>query len=157
MKAFFQRLERVLLQFAWSIWIAVRWIATRTWRVTQRVAPVIVRATGRILLWLLQGLWQIIRGFYAVCDWLSEHILRGGEYLLRAWGRRIGQICFGNWRRTLATSVIAGLVAGHYYPNEVWPIMTPLLTIGVVLLGMRIMLIPFWPMRRQRQRSRQRR
>lgn len=64
---------------------------------------------------------------------------------MRKWLKRI---FFGTWRRAIATSVIASFVVAKYYPEQAWPILGPLLQIAIMLVGIRVMLIPFWPLRR---------
>jgi len=92
--------------------------------------------------------------------WFFEQIGLAVENIAIALWRWVRQVCFGSWQRLAVTLVIASLVASQHFPEQVWPILAPLLQIAILLLAIRIMLIPFWPMgngnrgRRRRRRSR---
>lgn len=88
--------------------------------------------------------------------WVARLVGRAIRHIGLGVGRWASRICFGTWRRSTASFVTAGLVSANYYPEQVWPILAPLVGIGVTLFGIRVMFIPFWPMGGTRRRRRRR-
>lgn len=83
--------------------------------------------------------------------WFGRALLRMVRSLLRATSRQVQRTCFGTWRRTLATAFVGGLVASRYYPQEVGPIFSSLLTIAVTLFGIRVMFAWAWPLTKKKK------
>jgi hypothetical protein len=109
-------------------------------RQVRQYGPGAARATGR--------------GLVATLRWSGNQLLRALRNLAREIVRWASRTAFGNWRRTVVTLVVISLLLMKCYPQQAGPIVGPLLQIGLVLVGIRIMLIPIWPMGRRERRRR---
>ncbi len=89
--------------------------------------------------------------------WVARLVGRAIRYIARGIGQWVSRTCFGTWRRTLATLFVLGLVLSNYFPKQVVPIFEPVVATGITIFGIRVMLIPFWPMGGGRRRRRRRR
>jgi hypothetical protein len=114
------------------------WIIQQIIRLTRRHGPTVARATGR--------------GLLATLEWSAIQLFRALRQIVREILRGLYRMSFGTWRRALVTLVVIGLVAAKYFPQQAGPIVGPLLQICIGIIGIRVMLIPFWPMGRQRRR-----
>lgn len=125
-----QRFLQILWAVLRTIWVGFLWLLDNT-------APIV----GQSLLWLL--------------DRAGEALWAGVGSLIRQFRR----IAFGNWRRTGVTLLVAGLVAGRFWPQQVMPILTPLMVLAFTLFAYRLMFHGVWPIRwpGQRRQNRQNR
>jgi len=122
-----QRFFQIMLTALRTIWVGTLWVL-------DHAAPII----GSSLLWLLD---------------------RSGEVLWAGVGRvarQFRRIAFGNWRRTRVTLLVAGLVAGRFWPQQVMPILTPLMVLAFTLFAYRLMFHGVWPIRWPGQRRQNR-
>jgi hypothetical protein len=122
-----QRFLQIVLAVLRTIGVSILWVL-------DQAAPII----GHSLLWLLDRTGEAL--------WASVG---------RLW-RQARRIAFGNWRRTSVTLLVAALAAGRYWPQQVMPILTPLMVLALTLFAYRLMFHGVWPIRWPGQRRQNR-
>ena len=101
----------------------------------------LIEALGGFLLFLF-GL--MCRLWWRLFLWAIRSLRDGIIHLARGIWRRLWRMCFGNFRRTVVSIAVIALVAIRCSPQQMGPVLAPLLAIGIMLFGIYVMVALPW-------------